>query len=110
MTDETVGAHHCEPGAISALLADLDAIGECRESPPLLDRDHRAMAGVVACVIRHLQCVGIRLAVDNFNLKGELREAQERIAFVASESALNEQDAFDEGYEEGINDAEGALL
>lgn len=73
---EQVGAHHCTSEAIAALLADLDAIGECRESPPLQDRDHRAMAGVVACVIRHLQGVGVRLAVEKFNLKGELRETQ----------------------------------
>lgn len=78
-TEEQVGAHHCTPGAIQALLADLDAIGECREFPPLQDRDHRARAGVVACVIRHLQTVGVRLAGEKFILKSGLREAREYI-------------------------------
>jgi len=69
--EQQVGAHHCEPESIAALLADLDAIGECREYPPLQDRDHRARAGVIACVIRHLQQVGKRLVVDKANLMGE---------------------------------------
>jgi len=73
--EQQVGAHHCTPEAIQALIADLEAICECRESPPLRDRDHRARAGVVLCVIKHFQRFGVRLAAEKFDLKGALRAA-----------------------------------
>lgn len=76
MTDEQqAGAHHCTPEAIQALIADLEAIGECREYPPLRDRDHRARAAVVLCVIKHFQQFGVRLATEKFELKAALRAA-----------------------------------
>lgn len=103
-SNEQVGAHHCTPESIAALLADLDAIGECRESPPLRDRDHRAQAGVVACVIRHLQQVGKRLVCDKANLMAERNELRDRLT-AETPSGCCEQ-TYENGKAEGFLERE----